>query len=428
MVYCEIRDPNNDDYGKKIIRLPPEVFDILKITINSIIEIIVKEKRIGCIAKKDETLKFVQTITPEELALLNEGNDYDKFFSDAPKPSGVEYKGKTQLTAENLFYARVDGEIRSSLDLSIGDIIEVDVTFPPETASQVYINLFFSDPSTLTFEEKEFLLNTLYRKWNKTPISAGLQTSINLGLKEEKVYIQATIPDGIVLISKQTEKEFNDILISRKKKFSNITYDSIGGLNHVIHLLRRLVDLPLNRPELFSSLNIKPPRGILLSGPSGVGKSHLINALINESGLQLITLPPNLFSGIGTTETNIRNFFNEIASSSHAIVLMDNLEMIVPAPYMNEPEFERRFTIQFALAMESLKNPGIIIIGTCQSLDKVHPAVKRLGRFELEIEINMPNEKERLDIFKINLRYIPLKDDMTSDVLTKYANRMIVYT
>ena len=428
MVYCEIRDPNNDDYGKKIIRLPPIVFDILKMQEGSIIEIIVKENRVGCIGYIDESLQFAQSITPEELELLNDGNEYDKFFTDAPKPSGLEYKGKTQLTAENLYYARVDGEIRSSLDLSIGDIIEVDVTFPPETADQVYINLFFNDPGTLTFEEKELLLNSLYTKWINKPISAGLQTSVNLGLKEEKIYIQATIPDGIVLISRSTKIEFNDILISRKKKFSNITYDTIGGLSYVVHLLRRLVDLPLNRPDLFASLNIKPPRGILLSGPSGVGKTLLINALVNESGLELITLPPNLFSGIGTTETNIRNFFNEISESSRAIVLMDNLEMIVPAPYVNQPEFERRFTIQFALAMESLKNPAIIIIGTCQSLDKVHPAVKRLGRFELEIELNMPNEKERLEIFKINLRSVPLNADMTTDILENFADKMLGYT
>ncbi len=428
MVYCEIVDPNNDDYGKKIVRLSPDVFDILKITEGSIIEIIVKENRVGCIAHSDDSLRFVQSITPEELALLNEGNDFDMYYSEAPKPSGVDYKGNTQLTAENLYYMRLDGEIRSSLDLSIGDIIEVDVTFPPPVADQVFINLFFSDPATLTFEEKEFLLNLLYINWTNKPITAGLQTSLNLGLKEEKVYVQATIPDGIVCITRDTQIEINDILISMRKKYSNITYDSIGGLQHAIHVFRRLVDLPLNKPELFTSLNIKPPRGILISGPSGVGKTLLINALLNESGLELITLPPNLFSGIGTTETNIRNFFSEIAESSKAIVLMDNLEMIVPAPYINQPEFERRFTIQFALAMESLKNPNIILIGTCQAVDKVHPAVKRLGRFELEIELSMPNEKERLEILKINLRSVPLKNDVTPELLQHYASRMVGYT
>ena len=428
MVFCEIIDPASDDYGKKIIRLPEDVFEILKIRDGAIIEIIVKDKRIGCIARIDETLRNIQTITPEELAILNEGNDYDKYFSDAPIPSGLEYKGKTQLTAENLFYTRIDGEIRSSLDLSIGDIVEVDVTLPPQTANRIYVNLFYSSPASLSFEEKQLLIDVLYGYWDGKPLSAGLQTSVNLGLKEEKIYIQATIPDGIVFVSKKTKIEINDILISRKKAYSNITYDSIGGLNNVIHMIRKLVELPVKRPDLFASLNIKPPRGILLSGPSGVGKTLLINALINESGLRLITLPPNLFSGVGTTELNIRNFFAEIAENTNTILLMDNLETIVPAPYMNQPEFERRFTIQFALAMESIRQQSVIIIGTCQSVDKVHPSVKRLGRFELEIELNMPNEIERLEILKINLRSVPITDEITSDVLKEYANKMIGYT
>jgi transitional endoplasmic reticulum ATPase len=428
MVYCEIVDPTPDDYGKKIIRIPQEVLEILRIDVGAIIEIIVKEKRVGCIAKIDKDLSLVQSITPEELDILNEGNDYDKYFADAPKPYGLDYKGKTQLSAENLFYVRLDGEIRSSLDLSIGDIIEVDVTFPPPLAERVFINLFYSDPTTLSFEESEFLLNLLYKNWTDKPISAGLQTSVNLGLKEEKIFIQATIPDGIVKITRNTAIEINDILISKQKKFSDVTYDSIGGLNQAIHQFRKLVDLPFKKPDLFASLNIKPPRGILLTGPSGVGKSLLINALVNESGLQLVTLPPNLFSGIGTTEQNIRNFFFDLAESSKTLVLMDNLEMIVPAPYINQPEFERRFTIQFALAMESLKQTGIIIIGTCQSADKVHPMMRRSGRFELEIELTMPNEKERLEILKIILRSVPLKDDITSTELEKYARKMIGFT
>lgn len=428
MVYCEIIEPIADDFGKNIIRLPEEALEILKITEGKIIEIIVKDRRVGCIAKVDSSLSSVQTITPEELSLLNDGNDYDKYIYTGPKPSGVEYKGKTQLTAENLFYTRIDGELRSSLDLSIGDIIEVDVTFSPPYAQKVFINLFFSDPSNLTFEERKFIVNLLFEKWAGKPISAGLQTAVNLGLKEEKIYIQATLPDGIVIVTKETEIEINDILISRKKKYSNITYDSVGGMHDAIRIFRKLVDLPVKRPELFSSLNLKPPRGILLSGPSGVGKSLLVAALANESGLEIATLPPNLFSGIGTTELNIRNFFAELSESKKTILLMENLEMIVPAPYLNQPEFERRFTIQFALAMETLRQPDVIIIGTCQSIDKVHPSVKRLGRFELEIEINMPNEQERLEIFKINLRSVPLNSDVTPEVLHSYAVKMIGYT
>ncbi|MHA1228192.1 MAG: AAA family ATPase, partial [Candidatus Hodarchaeales archaeon] len=187
---------------------------------------------------------------------------------------------------------------------------------------------------------------------------------------------------------------------------------------------------PIRRPDIFRNINLKPPKGILLTGPSGVGKTLILKALAKESGAYVKIVPSNLFAGVGPTEKNIKALFAGVKkeSKSHPVLLLlENMEALTPAPSMSLPEYVKRFNVQFALGIDSLKGSNAIVIGTCSSTEEIDPILRRPGRFDVEIELNVPTEEERLQILKIHLRTVPLDDEVTDETLAHFAKRMVGY-
>ena len=243
------------------------------------------------------------TINPNDVQRLEPVED------TLPKPQGIRYQGYTDIDNENIYPICLDGEVRSSLGLNLGDKLEVETVLEPENAKHVYISLVGKDPHFLSGEDRQLLFAELYKQHN-LPFSSGLLIGVQIGFQELLVLIQASEPDGIVYITKQTIIELNDFFLPvYRGDTTRIRYDQIGGMKNIINQLRKLVELPIRRPDLFKSINMSLPKGILIAGPTGVGKSLLVNALINESGATVVEVPTNLYMGLGPTERNIRNLF-----------------------------------------------------------------------------------------------------------------------
>lgn len=435
MVFCELLDPYTEDYGQRILRLPQEVMEILNIEDSDLVEVISGKKRIGVIATLDSSIETITTDSEPQakLDIFNkstsppEGSDETK---DLPKPRGLPFKGVTEIDQENIYPARLDGEVRLSLGVNIGGRIEVDTILQPQRAKRIFVSVLGRDPRVISEEEKLLLFNIL--RLQPKPFTAGLILGVNFAFKEEKVLIQSTDPDGIVLNSKKTIFELLDTYMPLSKDESEkVTYEQIGGLKEVIRRVRKLVEVPIRRPEVFKAINITPPRGILLAGPTGVGKTLLLKALANESGAKVIEVPQDLFAGIGPTEKNIRKLFEQVKTEAKkkepVLLFLNNIENLTPAPYLNIPQYIQRFTVQFALGMDSLKGTSAIVIGTCHSPGNVDPMMRRPGRFDIEIEIMVPSEQERMEILKIHLRTVPLDTDINDEVLKALVHRMIGY-
>ncbi|MFX0084939.1 MAG: AAA family ATPase [Candidatus Hodarchaeota archaeon] len=434
MVFCELVDSLTEDYGQRILRLSEEVMNILEVEEDDFVEVIANKKRIGVIVKLDTLAeKITNEIADNDGALATSSDTTsrsDEPDKSLPKPHGKPFRGiESEIEKENVYSCRIDGEVRLSLGLNINDYIEVDTILKPKRAKTVYFAVLGRDPRRMTEEERQFLNDHLKLQRSK-PISSGLILDVNYAFKTEKILIQATDPDAIVLVTNRTEFILVDTFVPRIRVDPNtVTYEQIGGLKKEIQRLRKLVEVPIRRPEIFNSINLTPPKGILLSGPTGCGKSLLLRALATETEARVIEVPPNLFAGVGPTEKNIRDLFAKVkkeARKKPVILVLDNMESLTPAPYLNIPHYIKRFSVQFALGFDSLKGINtVVIIGACHSTDNIDPIMRRPGRFDLEIEFSIPSEQERLEILKIHLRTVPIDTKVTDEVLNSFTKRMI---
>ncbi|CUS23000.1 LAQU0S07e05050g1_1 [Lachancea quebecensis] len=192
----------------------------------------------------------------------------------------------------------------------------------------------------------------------------------------------------------------------RSPPTSNLS--SLGGMDDVVAQLMELIGLPILHPEIFASTGVEPPRGVLLHGPPGCGKTSIANALAGELQVPFISISaPSVVSGMsGESEKKIRDLFEEAKSLAPCLVFFDEIDAITPKRDGGaQREMERRIVAQLLTSMDELsfeKTGGkpVIIIGATNRPDSLDAALRRAGRFDREICLNVPNEISRLHILK----------------------------
>jgi transitional endoplasmic reticulum ATPase len=205
----------------------------------------------------------------------------------------------------------------------------------------------------------------------------------------------------------------------------DITFEDVGGLNKQIKLIRELVQLPLKYPHVYRHLGINPPRGIILYGPPGSGKTHLARAVANEVDARFyyINGPDVIGTYTGETEANLRRMFNEAGHHSPSIIFIDELDAMAPKRGETGAHSDTRTVTQLLSLMDGLKRvDAVIVIGTTNRIDAVDPAFRRPGRFDREIFIGPPDSAGRREILEIHTREMPLSDD-AQDFLDEIAKR-----
>jgi transitional endoplasmic reticulum ATPase len=194
----------------------------------------------------------------------------------------------------------------------------------------------------------------------------------------------------------------------------DITFEDVGGLSKQIKLVRELVQLPLKYPHVYRHLGINPPRGIILYGPPGAGKTHLARAVANEVDARFyyINGPDVIGTYTGETEANLRRMFNEAGHHSPSIIFIDELDAMAPKRGETGAHSDTRTVTQLLALMDGLKRvDAVIVIGTTNRIDAVDPAFRRPGRFDREIFIGPPDAPGRREILEIHTREMPLSDD-----------------
>jgi transitional endoplasmic reticulum ATPase len=196
-----------------------------------------------------------------------------------------------------------------------------------------------------------------------------------------------------------------------------VTYEDIGGMRPVIHKVREMIEIPLRHPELFERLGVEPPKGVLLYGSPGTGKTLLAKAVANESGANFISIsgPEVMSKWYGQSEENLRKIFEEAEKNAPTIIFIDEIDSIAPKREEATGEVERRVVSQLLTLMDGLKKRGkVMIIAATNRPNAIDPALRRPGRFDREIEIPVPDREGRLEILKIHTRNMPLKNvDLT---------------
>jgi transitional endoplasmic reticulum ATPase len=361
----------------------------------------------------------------------------------------VEIRGSksTSALAVNAYTAdrgldiiRMDGLIRSNSGAGIGQFVEIKkadwrealhVTLAPlEHGLQIYApgdvmtKVFLGRPVTKgdiisTTSVRRPPTDSLGREMMIEEIFRGFLGPQTFGLGEIKLRVVSTNPPGIVRVTESTEIDLlPEATEVAERPVPSVVYEDLGGLKPVIQKVREIIELPLKHPELFDRLGIDPPKGVLLRGPPGTGKTMLAKAVANESDAYFISIngPEIMSKYYGESEKALRSLFEEAEKNTPAIIFLDELDSIAPKRGEVTGEVERRVVAQLLSLMDGLKErKNVIVIGATNRPEALDMALRRPGRFDREIELGVPDFEGRREILQIHTRGMPLSEDVDLD-------------
>jgi len=202
----------------------------------------------------------------------------------------------------------------------------------------------------------------------------------------------------------------------------DVRWQDVGGLEEIKAHLIEAVQWPLKYPHLFEEAGIKPTKGILISGPPGCGKTLLAKAIANESGVNFISVkgPALLSKYVGESERGVREVFRKARQAAPCIIFFDEIDALVPvrSGSSSDSHVAERVLSQFLTEVDGIEElKGVLVLGATNRLDILDPAVLRPGRFDEVVEIPIPNEEDRKEIFEIHLRNKPLSPRIVLDDL-----------
>jgi len=362
----------------------------------------------------------------------------------------VEITGKRSTVAravhaypedQTLDVVRLDGLQRANAEVGSGDHVTVRkaesrpaqrVVFAPaqreirlQGPSQALKRTFFGRPLTagdLVATSGQQQVRDL------PPQLARMFNAPAYALTQIRLTVVSTVPKGIVHIDENTEVELREEFEEAATGRGQVNYDDVGGMGDTIRQLREMVELPLRYPELFTRLGVDPPKGVLLHGPPGTGKTRLAQAVANESEASFFTIngPEIMGSGYGESEKALREVFEEAAKSSPSIVFIDEIDSIAPKRTQVHGEAEKRLVAQLLTLMDGLHaRSNIVVIAATNRPDAIDEALRRPGRFDREIIIGVPDESGRREILGIHTRGMPLAGDVDLNELARTTHGFV---
>lgn len=243
------------------------------------------------------------------------------------------------------------------------------------------------------------------------------------------------VPASTSVSTKKRERQNKSESSSKRRKAesqvdrsppTHVSLTDLGGLDEVIEDLGDLVILPMTRPQVYLSSNVQPPRGVLLHGPPGCGKTMIANAFAAELGVPFISISaPSIVSGMsGESEKALREHFDEAKRIAPCLIFIDEIDAITPKRESAQREMEKRIVAQLLtcmddLALEKTEGKPVIVLAATNRPDSLDAALRRGGRFDKEINMTVPSEPVREKIIRALTRKMRLADDLDFKMLAK---------
>ena len=314
---------------------------------------------------------------------------------------------------------RMDGYLRKNAGVSIGDRVTIRRAV---VKPAIRVVLAPTEPTRFDPGFAEYVKRQLIGR----PVSRGDTIVVPvLGMALSLVVVSVN-PAPIAQIYDVTEIVIREQPIREVElAIPRVTYEDIGDLEEAKQKIREMIELPLKHPELFRRLGIEPPKGVLLHGPPGCGKTLLAKAVANESGAHFIAIngPEIMSKFYGESEARLREVFREAQENAPAIIFIDEIDAIAPKREEVTGEVERRVVAQLLALMDGLQSRGqVIVIGATNRPEALDPALRRPGRFDREIVIGVPDKRARKEILQVHTRNMPLAKDVDLDELAEVTH------
>lgn len=374
-------------------------------------------------AAAEDASRGVARIDPETLASIGGGTGAllavtgGRTAYARALPQRPQHRGKGVLN--------IDGATRGNAGAAIGDTVGVALSAPATAVRRLRL----TGPSGMG-------ASVLHRILGGVPLCVGDCFRFRLlNGREAELQVVSLDPDGPGLVNDGTAIEMAAPALRSPAVTSPSVpppagplpddgpqYEDLGGLARVVERVREVVELPLRNRAVFAHLGISPPKGVLLVGPPGTGKTMLARAVAAESRAHFITIngPEIVDRYYGASEQQLRAVFETARKRAPAIIFIDEIDAIAQKrdALGGEKQVERRIVAQLLTLMDGLAGRGeVIVLAATNQPDGIDPALRRPGRFDREIRVDPPDREGRREILAVHTRAMPLGPDVDIAVL-----------
>lgn len=321
---------------------------------------------------------------------------------------------------------RMNKVVRNNLRIKLGDIASIHLCNNIQFGKRIYLLPVDDTVEGLTGDLFEVYLKPYFLDTYR-PLRKGDIFNVRGGMRSVEFKVMETDPSEYCIVAPETEIFVSEGVVRREDEdqLNDIGYDDIGGFRKQMAQIRELVELPLRHPLLFKSIGVKPPKGILLYGPPGSGKTTIARAVANETGAFFLVINgPEIMSKMsGESESNLRKVFDEAEKNAPSIIFIDEIDSIAPNREKTQGEVERRVVSQLLTLMDGLKSRAhVIVMAATNRPNSIDPALRRFGRFDREIDIGVPDEVGRLEILRIHTKNMKLGEDVELEYIARHTH------
>ena len=317
---------------------------------------------------------------------------------------------------------KIDGLTRHNIGSGIGEKISIKKVDAKQAQSIVV--------SPIEKLSAEGLQEYMQANYDGHVLTTGdtLIVTTQLGGKTQLIVTNTIPASKPVIVTDQTEFKLGSMTKAIDQSVPRITYDDLGGLKKEVQKIREMIELPMRHPELFEKLGVEAPKGVLMYGPPGAGKTLLAKAVAGETNSHFISLsgPEIMGKYYGESEERLREIFKQAEENAPSIIFIDEIDSIAPKREEVTGEVEKRVVSQLLTLMDGMKSRGkVVVIAATNRPDSIDPALRRPGRFDREIEIGIPDEEGRKEILAIHTRGMPLNDKVNLDQIAKITHGFV---